>query len=151
MSPNSIPLADLESGNAAKFENFGDAYAGRITAMDERQQTDTGGELLFFPDGSKRMLWVITIQPENGDEVQLWAKGGRYKAAEGSGESMLAAIGLAVREAGADGVDVNGELAVAYTGKGEKTPKGGTPKLYTAQYRAPKASIPAADLFGKGE
>lgn len=151
MSPNSIPLADLEAGNSAKFESFGDAYAGRITAMEERQQTDTAGNLLTFNDGSPRMLWVITIQPESGDAVQLWAKGGRYKAAKGTGESMLAAIGLAVREAGADGVDVGGELAVSYTGDGEKTPKGGTPKLYTAQYRAPKASIPAADLFGKGE
>jgi hypothetical protein len=151
MSPSSIPLSDLEAGNAAKFTQFGDSYAGTITAMEERQQTDTAGNLLFFPDETPRMLWVITIQPDGGDAVQLWAKGGRYKAAEGTGESMLAAIGLAVRAAEADGVDVGGQLAVAYTGNGEKTSKGGTPKLYTAEYRPPKpAGIPATNLFKEG-
>lgn len=145
---SSIPLSAMESGNAAKWDNFGDKYAGRITQMDERQQTDTSGDLLFFPDGSPRMLWVITIQPDEGDAVQLWAKNGKFKAAEGSGEAMLAAIGLAVRAAGADAVDIGGHLAVAYTGKGERTPKGGVPKLFTAKYEPPAPpSVAVDDLF----
>jgi len=144
----SIPLADLEGGNAAKFENIGDKYEGQIIDMDERQQTSTAGEPLTWNDGRPRMLWVITIQPDDGDPVQLWAKGGRYKAAEGSGESMLNAIGLAVKAAEAKSVDVGARLAVAYTGKGEKTAVGGTPKLYTAEYQPPApASIPADSLF----
>lgn len=147
MSTSSIPLSDLEGGNAAKFDRIGDKYAGRITGVDQRQQTSTAGEALTWKDGTPRMLWVITLQPESGDAVQLWAKGGRYKAAEGTGESMLTAIGIAVREAGANAVDIGGQLAVAYTGNGEKTPTGGTPKLYTAQYKAPAPSIPTADLF----
>lgn len=144
----SIPLSDLEGGNAAQFNSFGDKHEGRIIDMDERQQTSTAGELLTFKDGSPRMLWVITIQPDEGDPVQLWAKGGKYKAAEGSGESMLMAIGVAVRTAGANAVDVGGRLAVAYTGNGEKTSIGGTPKLYTAEYRPPPAAtIPSTTLF----
>lgn len=145
----SIPLADLESSPSAQFNAIGDAHAGRITKMEERQQTDKGGNLLTFNDGSPRTLWVISIEKEGGEVVALYAKGGKFKAASGTGESMLGAIGLAVRAAGASGVDVGGQLAVAYTGDGEETSKGGTPKLYTAQYRPPApVSIPA-DLFDK--
>jgi hypothetical protein len=145
---SSIPLSDLESGNAASFPNIGDSYAGTITKMEERQQTDTGGNALSWNDGSPRMLWVITIEQTNGEEAQLYAKGGKYKVASGEGESMLNAIGLAVRAANATGVDVGGQLAVVHTGLGEKTAKGGVPKLYKAQYKVPApASIPADDLF----
>lgn len=146
---SSIPLSDLESSPSAKFENIGDKCAGRIVALDPRQQTSPEGEALSWPDGSARMLWVITVESTDGDRVNLWAKGGNYKPESGTGESMLTAIGTAVRAAGASGVDVGGELAVAFTGLGEKKPGKNAPKLYTAQYRAPQASIPAADLFSK--
>lgn len=149
MTTNSIPLADLEAGNSAKFERIGDKHAGKIVAMDERQQTSMAGIPLTFNDGSPRTLWVITIEPDDGDPVQLWAKGGKFKAKSGTGESMLVAIGLAVKAAGAESVDLHGELAVAYTGDGEPTTTGGTPKLYTAQYLPPAPSIPAMDLLSK--
>jgi hypothetical protein len=146
---NSIPLSNLEPSPSAKFETIGDKHVGRITAMNERQQTNIAGEALTFKDGSPRMQWVITIEKADGDVVSLYAKGGKYKVASGTGESMLSAIGTAVRTAGADAVDVGGELAVAFTGLGEAKPGQSAPKLFQAEYRPPSASIPAADLFSK--
>jgi hypothetical protein len=96
------------------------------------------------------MQWVITIQPDNGDTVTLYAKGGRFKPATGAGESMLSAIGTAVRAAGAGSLDVGGKLAVAYTGDSAAQPGRFPAKLYTAQYQPPPSgevtSIPS-DLF----
>lgn len=146
----SIPLSDLESTPSAKFAQIGDRASGRIVAMDERQQTNMQGKPLTFEDGSPRMQWVISILQDNGETVALYCKGGNYQAETGSGESMRTAIGIAVRDAQATGVDVGGELAIAFTGLGTKKPGQDAPKLYTAQYRAPAApSIPAADLFSK--
>lgn len=143
----SIPLSQLESSPSASFEQLGDSYKGRITAIEERQQTDLQGNLLAFNDGTPRMQYVITIEQADGETVQLYAKGGKYKADEGSGEAMLAAIGTAVRAAGAGAVDVGGDLAVAYTGNA-RLAAGKSAKLYQAAYKPPpSASIPTSDLF----
>lgn len=147
---NSIPLSSLESSPSAKFENIGDKYAGTIVSMVEKQQT-YDGVAQFFPSGDPIMVWVITIKTDEGDEVALWAKGGNFKVAQGSGESMLNAIGTAVRAAGANSVDVGAKLAVAHTGLGEKAkPQFNAPKLYTAQYQPPspeQQQVPVEDLF----
>jgi hypothetical protein len=138
----------MESGPSAKFTNIGDKYVGKILDMAERQQTDINQNLQFFADGSPRMQWVITLELADGEIVGLWVRGGKYKPTEGSGESMLSAIGSAVRAANANSVDVGGQLAIAYTGKSDLG-GGKTAKLYTAQYSAPVAqptSVPV-DLF----
>jgi len=144
---NSIPLSQLESNPGAKWTDLGVSYKGRITGIEQRQQTDLDGVPLTFPDGNPRLQWVITVEQSDGEAVTFYAKGGNYKADEGKGEAMLAAIGTAVREAGAAAVDVGGELAVAFTGTAALG-GGRTAKLFTAQYRPPApASIPASDLF----
>jgi hypothetical protein len=143
----SLPLSDLESSPSAKFTAIGDKHAGRILAMNERQQTDINGRLLAFDDGTPRMQWVITLETADGDNVQLYAKGGNFKAAKGEGQSMLSAIGAAVRAAGATAVDVGGQLAVAYTGDSAAQPGRFPAKLYTAQYQAPAAASVPLDLF----
>jgi hypothetical protein len=148
----SIPLSELESSPSAKFVNIGDSHVGRITAINERQQTDINGKALAFPDGSPRMQWIISIEKEGGEVVALYAKGGKFKAASGSGESMLSAIGSAVRAAEASSVDVGGKLAVAYTGNSEAKPGQSPAKLYTAKYEPPTAaSVPVEDLFSGSE
>jgi hypothetical protein len=143
---DSIPLGDLESSPSAKFTNLGDSHAGKITAMTERQQTNIDGKLLTFDDGTPRMQWVITMIKADGESIAVYAKGGKFKAAKGKGESMLSAIGSAVRAANASSVDVGGELAIAYTGESEAQPGRNPAKLYTAQYKPPTASVPV-DLF----
>jgi hypothetical protein len=148
---NSIPLSDIESAPSAKFDAIGDKVIGTIVSMNERQQTDQSGKPLFFDSGDPRMVWVITLHTDEGEDLAVWAKGGNHKAASGGGEAMLNAIGSAVRTAGANSVDVGARLAIAYTGIGEQSKPGfNPPKLYSAQYQAPAAStaVPVDDLFG---
>jgi hypothetical protein len=143
----SIPLSQLESSTAAKFEQFGDKHAGRIVAIDQRQQTDPKtGQVKTFNDGSPQMQWVITLE-EAGQAVALFAKGGRFTPAKGTGESMLSAIGTAVRTAGAASLDVGGQLAVAFTGESEAKPGLNPAKLYAAQYQPPAPASVPVDLF----
>lgn len=144
----SIPLSDLESSPSAKWNAIGDSYAGRIISMDERNNTKPGtNEIIYFPSGDPQKVWVITIEMSSGERVALWAGGGKFKPATGSGESMLSAIGAAVRAAGASAVEVGAELAVAHTGIGEASVGKNPPRLYTAQYRAPAAASVPVDLF----
>ena len=135
----SIPLTDLEGGNAAQFINLGDKHVGTITDFSERQQTKLGeGTPLTFNDGTPRMVHVITIQPLDGsDAVQLWARGGKFEVASGSGTSMGGAIAEAAKKAGVQKLEVGAQLAVAFTGMGVPKPGFNAPKLYTAEYRPP--------------
>jgi hypothetical protein len=145
----SIPLSDIESSASAKFVAIGDKYAGRITNITERQQTDpVNGAVKTWQDGTPRMVWVITIEQADGETVAFWARGGKFKAASGSGESMLSAIGTAVRTAGAGSVDIGGQLALAHTGLAEQATPGFTQaKLFTAQYVPPAPVSVPVDLF----
>jgi hypothetical protein len=148
----SIPLTDLEGGQAAQFNEVGDKHVGTILAFGERQQTKPGtGEVLTFNDGTPRMVTVITIQPLDGSEpVQLWARGGKFEVATGSGGSMGNAIAIAGRKAGAEKLEVGGQLAVAQTGWGVAKPGFNAPRLYSAEYRPPAPqtdSVAVDDLF----
>lgn len=146
----SIPLSDLESSSSAKFDTVGQKHSGIITAIDHRQQTDLDGKPKLFPSGDPMMMYVITIQPDGGDAVALWAKGGNYTPAKGTGMAMLPAIAAAAREAGATAIEVGAQLAVAFTGEGEARVGMNAPKLYTAQYRSPAAkpqAVEVDDLF----
>jgi len=146
----SIPLGDLEASASAKFGAIGDKVVGTITSIKHQQQTDLDGKPKYFASGDPMMLYVITLQPDGADQVALWAKGGRFVAKVGTGESMLSAIGTAVRAAGASSVEVGGKLAMAFTGEGEAKAGMNAPKLFTAQYQPPTAeptAVPVDDLF----
>jgi hypothetical protein len=147
----SIPLSDLERNPSASFTTFGDKYVGRITAARKQQQTDPNtGQPKSFPSGDPIMLLLVTIQPETGDPITLWAKGGNFTAVEGSGTSMMNAITSAARAAGAKAISEGDELAVAFTGLGEARPPMSAPKLYTAAYKlapATPSAVPLDDLF----
>jgi hypothetical protein len=150
---DSIPLSELGTSAAyAKFEKLGDKHAGRVTAVDQRPQTDPQtGAVKTFSDGRPMMLWVITIEDGNGDLEALWAKGGKFRAEQGTGESMLAAIYSAVVEAGADALAVGGQLAVAHTGLAERKPGMNPAKLFTAQYVPPAPASVPVDLFSTSD
>jgi hypothetical protein len=148
---NSIPLGQLETGPSAQWVKIGDTYRGRITSMEERQQTDPKDQSpKFFKSGAPMMVLVITIEQDNGDTVALYASGGAYRVAEGEGQAMKPAIGAALRAAGASALDAGAELAVSFTGWGEPTAPGlNPPRLFSAQYRpatAAPTSVPV-DLF----
>ena len=144
------------TGKAAKLEEMGDAISGVITDAVVQQQTSMDDNApLFWPDGSPRKQLVITLQTDlhDGDDDdgmrRLYAKGGKFEVASGSGTSMKEAIADAVKRASARKLDEGGKLTVALTGIGKKTNRGyNAPKLYKAKYEAPKATISEADLFG---
>lgn len=153
---NDINSFLFSTGSAFSFENVGDIVEGEILNAEMRQQTDVQtGEPLTFADGKPRMQLVITLQTklrDKGDDDdgvrQIYAKGGNFEVASGSGTSMRNAIADAVKEAGAKSLDEGGKLAVSFTGLGKAKSRGfSQPKLYTAAYQAPKASVSAESLF----
>jgi hypothetical protein len=145
----SIPMSAMHGAPGAKFEKIGDKYLGKIVSIDERHQTDPDGTPKTFPDGTPKPEWVITVKQADGESVALYARGGKFKPAEGTGEAMLNAIGTAVRAADADGAHIGARLAVTHTGLGEPTKPGFTaPKLFTAQYEPPSTAVPV-DPFSK--
>lgn len=142
-------------GKAAKFEQIGDFVEGTITDVRMTQQTSMDdNQPLTWSDGSPRMQLVITLQTnlsegENDDGLRrIYAKGGNFEVAEGSGKSLKDAIADAVKRAEAKSIDEGGMLKVAHTGMGKKTNRGyQAPKLFKASYKAPAVSVPADDLF----
>jgi len=143
-------------GKAAKFENIGDTVEGTITDVKVAQQTSMEDNTpLTWADGSPRMQLIITLQTEAKDSDdddgvrKVYAKGGKYEVAEGTGTSLKDAIADAVKKAEAKSIDEGGVLRVGFTGMGKKTNRGfSAPKLYRATYTAPVKSVAAADLWG---
>lgn len=148
-----------QGGKAFSFENIDDAVEGEILNCELRQQTDVQTqEPKTFNDGTPMMQIVITLQTklhetDDDDGIRtVYAKGGRYDVASGTGTSMRDAIAEAVKTSGADRLEEGGQLVVAFTGLGVKKNKGqNAPKLYTAGYRKPKASVSASALFSDGD
>lgn len=142
-------------GKAFKFENIGDTVEGTIEDVQVAQQTSIDdNQPLTWPDGSPRMQLIITLQTaaREGDDDdgirKIYAKGGKYEVASGTGTSLKDAVADAVKKAGAKSIDQGGTLKVGYTGEGKRTNRGfSAPKLYRATYDAPKASVSADDLF----
>jgi hypothetical protein len=132
----SIHLAELSNAASATFDNIGDSYSGQIVAVSQRNQTDLNtGEVRTFKSGEPRQVLVITLQPEEGEAVALWAKGGSFTPAEGEGTSMLNALVGAIRAVGGQSVRVGDHLTMTLTGLGQKKAKNMSPaKLYTAVY-----------------
>ncbi len=159
MSNQSVQDFLFSGGKSFPFENMDDAVEGEVVACELRQQTDLDdGTPLTFNDGSPRMQLVVTLQTklhdsDDDDGIRtVYAKGGRFDVATGSGTSMRDAIAEAVKTVGAKSLDVGGTLVVAYTGEGKKRNKGyNAPKLYTAGYRPPKQTVSAAALFSSPE
>ena len=144
----------LMAGGAksAKFENPGDAVKGIVEAADVTQQTDLKtGAPKTWDNGDPMMQLVITLQTDLDDEGddddgkrKLYLKGSKP-------ETSLGAVKGAIREAGAKGIEIGGELVLQYTGDGEATQRGfNPPKLYRAKYTAPAPINQAAvdDIFG---
>jgi hypothetical protein len=153
---DSLSLNDLSGGSKSWApENIGDKISGIITSVKRVQQTDfTTGAPLEWSDGSPRLQTVVELQTDdaiNGDDDGIravWLKGGRnFEAAEGSGSSGEVALADAAKEAGATSIDEHAKLTIVMSGRSKPTTRGYQPaKLYTAQYKAPVASINLDDL-----
>jgi hypothetical protein len=157
MSDNPNDFLFSGGSKAAKFENIGDTVEGKITDVVVSQQTDMETNApLTWADGSPRKQLVVTLMTDERSDGEddgtrrIFAKGGSYEAAEGTGTSMKDAIADAVKKAGARSLDTGGTLKVGFTGMGKKTNRGfNAPKLYRATYAPPVASVGADELWGE--
>lgn len=146
-------------GHSFKFENIGDTVSGEIISIEMQQQTSVDdNKPLYWEGGQPRLLAVFTLQTDLRDPDDdsdegirtVWAKGGKYEVAEGTGMSMKEAIRHAAKKAGLGPKDelVGGTLTVGFTGLSKR--KGGmnAAKLYSAKYTAPApAAVSASDLW----
>lgn len=150
MSNQSIPLSQLQPSPGAKWAQIGDKHAGRLISAEQRQQTDLkDGSPKFFASGDPMMQWLITLEEADGTTVVLYAKGGNYTAATGTGWAMQVALVKALEAAGATELTMGGQLAVAWTGESEPRPGMNAAHLYTAQYVPPKPAAIPVDLFSE--
>lgn len=117
MSVNVNAFFDPDRGEAMKFENVGDSLAGLIldvSLIDD--QHNAGKEVL-----------KLKISTDDGAVRDLYVRSAGQKDA----------IGQAVVDAGAEAIDVGGQISITYVG--DKVLKNGREmKLYTATYEVPQ-------------
>lgn len=139
----------MGGGKSFPFDNIGDKVRGEITAQAKRQQTDMEtGALQYWQSGEPKYMLVITLQTglqeDEGDDGTrtVYLRGGNFTVAKGKGTSSLVAVRDAVKRAKVETTEVGGTLELAFTGEGHSTNKKfNAPKLYTAEYEPPHASI----------
>ena len=124
----------------AKFPTPGTIVGGRITEQPkvEQQRDIQSGEKKFWSDGDPMMQLVVTVQTDQRDPSLEDDDGRRRIFVKGQ---MKNAVADAVRQAGAKGLEVGGNLRVRYTHDGTPKQRGfSAPKHYEARY------VPAAHV-----
>lgn len=128
-------------GNAFTFETVGDVVTGKITNIQEQQQTDMdSGQPAVWDNGTPKMMVAVELQtnlrdPEDtADDGKrtVYLKGSKKPESESSQAAVLAAVKAAT---GGTRLTVGGELTLAYVGDGVASRKGfNPPKRYQARY-----------------
>ena len=144
-----IDIGSGASASSAKFETKGEEHGGIIVNAEKRQAVDFAtGERKTWSNGDPVMQYAITVVEDDTDEeLTIWAKGGKYEAASGSGQSMMSAIDLAVRAANCGAIEEGGRISVTWTGLGPAKTGLNAPKLFTATYQPPPKGI----VVGNGD
>lgn len=137
----------------AKFPEIGATVGGVIKSPPQvTQQTDIDGEKLFWPDGNERQQLEVTVLTDERDDEIENDDGSRRIFVKGY---MKNAVGDAVRDAGADDLEVGGSLFVTFINTQPAKQRGYSPaKLYSATYTRPTVSAsgaPSATRFGEDE
>ena len=132
--PNQFLMGGGAGGKSAVFKHPGDAVVGTITSMRVVQQTDyKTKEPKFWKDGSPQNQLAVALQTTMRDPADQEDDGTRmvylrYKSQE--------AVRDAVQVSGASGLEIGGELQLAFTGVDTAySGDGEPPKLYAAVYR----------------
>lgn len=132
-------------GKSFKFTNHGDTAKGQIVSAETLQQTDfKTREPKFWKDGSPMLHVRIVLATDQRDPDKADDDGHRAIYAKGA---MQYAIRDAIIAAGCKTLEVGGTLAVKYTGDGVAEGNLNAPKLFSAQYKAPVASVSVEDLI----
>lgn len=140
--PNDLLFAG--GAPSAKFPAIGAKVVGTIESAEVKQQTDINGTLLTWDNGEPKMQIVVSLLTDERDPSIEEDDGRRRLFVKGQ---MMTAVREAVR-AGGGKLLAGGRLAVAYVGDGEQKTRGfSPPKLYKAQYEAPKASVDVDNLL----
>lgn len=134
-----------------KFTNPGDTHTGTITEVgDARQMTEFGSNEPAFWDREKtrpKMQVTVTLDTAERDPQDANDTGKRtlWVVEDGRSGSILAAIRHAVAQAGADTIDIGGQLTVAFSGFDPNSKNPANPrKVYSASYVPP---APAGGMF----
>jgi len=150
---DSMPISDLRGAASlnATLANVGDRVAGTIVSVRRAQQTDLDtGSPLTWSDGNPRMMTVVVIRKDDGEEGALYARGGNFEVVTGEGTSLEGAIVDAVTTVGASSIDAGARLEVVHSGLGKRSSAAkNPPKLYRAKYTPAASSMAVSDLFSE--
>lgn len=136
VNPNDWLLAT--GVKSAAFKTIGDHVVGHIMRQPEvvQQRDINTGAPKTWNDGSPMMQMRVVLMTEERDPSDPEDSGERAIYIKGN---MQKAVALAVRQAGATGLEVGGKLMVTYKADGAVTQRGfNPPKVYEAKYRAPE-------------
>jgi hypothetical protein len=124
-----------ESYPALKFAAVGDTHEGVVRTIKKKQDADYDtGDLLTWPNGDPKWVWLFEIEQADGEMGTLWVRGNMVKvireavAAAGAGSPI--GWHLKVRH------DRLGEAGVSKSGKPLKPPK-----LYQARITPAPARV----------
>lgn len=128
----------LGGGPSFKFKERGDTAKGTIVQAGVEQSRDfETGKAEFWDDGKPKMQLVVTLRQDDGEVVRVFCK-----------PNAKAAIRDAVIQAGAQGLENGGTLAVQMYDLEPPAKAGMNPKqLFKAQYKAPVNTVSADDLL----
>ena len=139
---------DLNAGGSAsfQFERPGDTVTGRVTNLEELQQTDLAtGEVKTFTNGQPMMMYRAELQTQLKDDPMddgirsVYLKGSKKPESQSSLAAVLAAVRTVT---GRYSIAVGGVLTLTYVGDGVAQTRGhNAPKLYSASYVAPTIDL----------
>lgn len=139
---------DLGAGGSASFpfDTIGDTVTGRVTNLEEVQQTDLNtGQPAFWDNGQPKMMYRAELQTQLRDDDDddgtrsIYLKGSKKPEAQSSLSAVLQAVRTATGKAA---LAVGGTLTLTYIGDGVAKQRGhNAPKLYAAQYVAPSVDL----------
>lgn len=135
-------------GNSFPFDNVGDTVTGKITLIEEQQQTDMDtGMPAVWENGQPKMMVRVELQTDLRDPADPADDGKRSVYLKGSKKpesrsSMAAAIEAVKNSTGARTLQVGGTFTLSYIGDGQATRRGyNAPKQYQATYQPPTVDL----------
>lgn len=129
---------DSISVGSIAFAEVGDTIIGTVEGEPRLVTTQYGDRLVIELAATGGNAKADGNDVDDGDIVTVWIKPG----------AMARAIGAAVKEAGAAGLEAGGKLAIKHSALGEKKPGRNPAKLFEAKYEAPTKVTSVDDLFG---
>lgn len=125
---------------STKFDNYGDTVTGVLVDGDVQPQTDPAtGAVKFKKDGVTPVMQLVITWDTDQRSAQIPNDKGRRKLY--CSWRLEAEIKRAVRTAGAEGLEVGGNLTVTYTREERVEGQMGKAKIYEASYVPPTKVI----------